>query len=201
MALVSLVDTLVGVVLRHMVNMIGTLALQTMEMVAILTLKIPCLVRSEVLSALQVLVALPRAGRTLANWVLSLTLPYTTRELTVGDIDLIRDNTPHLGPRIQLMLSQLQFKLDVEEKYKDGIEKIMGSYAMEGDKKTRQEAQSNRVESMQKIQLLSRALKRYRDINVDIDSASDVADGKVELCLIHTILLTDIKTTALTCPI
>ncbi|KAI9660229.1 MAG: Serine/threonine kinase [Alyxoria varia] len=85
-------------------------------------------------------------------------------------LDLIKDNTPHLGPRIQLMLSQLQFKLNVEEQYKDGIEKIMGSYAMEGDRKIRQEAQGRRVESMQKIQLLSRALKRYKDLHVDMET-------------------------------
>lgn len=75
------------------------------------------------------------------------------------------------------MLSQLQFKLNVEEQYKDGIEKIMGSYAMEGDKKIRNEAVGRRVESMQKIQLLSRALKRYKDLHVDIESASDPTDG------------------------
>lgn len=76
------------------------------------------------------------------------------------------------------MLSQLQFKLNVEEQYKDGIEKIMGSYAMEGDKGIRREAEGKRVESMQKIQLLSRALKRYKDLHVDIDSANDAGDGK-----------------------
>ena len=74
------------------------------------------------------------------------------------------------------MLSQLQFKLNVEEQYKDGIEKIMGSYAMEGDRKIRQEAQGRRVESMQKIQLLSRALKRYKDLHVDMET--DLTDGK-----------------------
>ena len=94
-------------------------------------------------------------------------------------IDLIKDDTPHLGPRIQLMLSQLHFKLNVERQYKDGIEKIMGSYNMDGDRKIRQEAQGRRVESMQKIQLLSQALKRYEDLHLDMESASDPQDGRL----------------------
>ena len=75
------------------------------------------------------------------------------------------------------MLSQLQFKLNVEKQYKDGVEKIMGSYSMDGDRKIRQEAQARRVESMQKIQLLSQALKRYEDLHLDMESSTDAADG------------------------
>ncbi|KAL9061324.1 MAG: hypothetical protein Q9162_000198 [Coniocarpon cinnabarinum] len=90
-------------------------------------------------------------------------------------LDLIKDDTPHLGPRIQLMLSQLQFKLNVERQYKDGIEKIMGSYNMDGDRKIRNEAQSRRVESVQKITLLQQALKRYEDLHLDMES-NDPAD-------------------------
>lgn len=75
------------------------------------------------------------------------------------------------------MLSQLEFKLSVEKQYKDGIEKIMGSYNMDGDRKIRAEAQGRRLESMQKIKLLQLSLKRYEDLHVEVDSASDVADG------------------------
>ena len=76
------------------------------------------------------------------------------------------------------MLSQLQFKLDVERQYKDGIQKIMGSYNMDGDRKIKAEAQGRYVESMQKIQLLSQALKQYEDLHIDIESGVD-ADGKL----------------------
>ena len=79
------------------------------------------------------------------------------------------------------MLSQLQFKLNVEKQYKDGIEKIMGSYNMEGDRRIRQEAHGRRVESMQKIQLLSQALKRYEDLHLDMESATDPQDGEIPL--------------------
>lgn len=91
--------------------------------------------------------------------------------------DLIKYDTPHLGPRIQLMLSQLEFKLSVERQYKDGIDKIIGSYRMDGDKKIRQEASNRRTESMQKIQLLQRALKRHEDLHVD-DETPDAQDGE-----------------------
>jgi len=90
--------------------------------------------------------------------------------------DLIKFDTPYLGPRIQLMLSQLQFKLNVEEQYLKGIEKMVQLYQMEGDKKSRADAAARRVESKQKIVLLKQALRRYEEINIDMDSA-DSPDG------------------------
>lgn len=90
--------------------------------------------------------------------------------------DLIKYDTPHLGPRIQLMLSQLEFKLSVEKQYKDGIEKMVKLYQMEGDRKSRSDAEGRRIESNQKIQLLTRALRRYEDLHVDVDNAADAND-------------------------
>lgn len=49
--------------------------------------------------------------------------------------------------------------------------------SMEGDKKVKQETQARRIESMQKITLLSLALKRYEDLHVDIDATGETADG------------------------
>ncbi|CAK1357913.1 Serine/threonine kinase [Cercospora beticola] len=91
-------------------------------------------------------------------------------------LDLIKYETPHLGPRIQLMLSQLEFKLSVEKQYKDGIEKMVKLYQMEGDRKSRGEAELRRMESNQKIQLLTRALRRYEDLHVDVENGADAAD-------------------------
>lgn len=76
------------------------------------------------------------------------------------------------------MLSQLEFKLSVEKQYKDGIEKMVRLYQMEGDRKSKQDAEAKRIESNQKIQLLKQALKRYEDLHVDIDGADD-GDGKI----------------------
>ncbi|KAI9731358.1 MAG: Serine/threonine kinase [Cirrosporium novae-zelandiae] len=91
-------------------------------------------------------------------------------------LDLIKYDTPHLGPRIQLMLSQLEFKLSVERQYKAGIEKMVRLYQDEGDRKSRQDAQRRLLESNQKIQLLRQALKRYEDLHVDMDSERDAPD-------------------------
>lgn len=81
-----------------------------------------------------------------------------------------------MGPRIQHMLSQIQFKLDVEEQYLKGIEKMVQLYQMEGDKKSKADAASKKVESKQKIMLLKQALKRYEELHIDVDSG-DTPDG------------------------
>ncbi|KAJ4285930.1 Serine/threonine kinase [Collariella sp. IMI 366227] len=73
-------------------------------------------------------------------------------------------------PRIQLMLSQIQFKLNVEEQYLRGIEKMVQLYQMEGDKKSRADAAARRIESSQKIVLLKQALKRYEELHIDMDA-------------------------------
>ncbi|KAH6615116.1 protein kinase C [Boeremia exigua] len=96
-------------------------------------------------------------------------------------LDLIRYDTQHLGPRIQLMLSQLEFKLSVEKQYKDGIEKMVRLYQMEGDRKSKQDAEAKRIESNQKIQLLKHSLKRYEDLHVDIDGADDGDDDSLSV--------------------
>ncbi|KAL4866361.1 hypothetical protein BDV12DRAFT_173116 [Aspergillus spectabilis] len=92
-------------------------------------------------------------------------------------LDLIKYDTQYLGPKIQLMLSQLEFKLSVEKQYKAGIEKMVRLYQDEGDRKSRADAEGRRIESNQKIQLLKQALKRYEDLHVDIESA-DTADDE-----------------------
>ena len=92
--------------------------------------------------------------------------------------DLIKYDTPYLGPKIQIMLSQLEFKLSVEKQYKAGIEKMVRLYQDDGDRKSRADAAGRRIESNQKIQLLKQALKKYTDLHVDIDT-SDPTDGLI----------------------
>lgn len=62
------------------------------------------------------------------------------------------------------MLNQLQFKLQVEEQYKLGIEKMAQAYRAEGDKRLRTETDSKRIESDGKIQLLRKAKRRYETL-------------------------------------
>ncbi len=111
--------------------------------------------------------------------------------LTPAVLDLIKFDTPYLGPRIQLMLSQIQFKLNVEEQYLKGIEKMVQLYQMEGDKKSKADAAARRIESSQKIVLLKQALKRYEELHIDMDA--DSPDGMLPwryVFLISPVLLT-----------
>jgi hypothetical protein len=77
------------------------------------------------------------------------------------------------------MLSQLEFKLNVEKQYLKGIEKMVQLYNMEGDRKSKADAAGRKVESTQKIQLLKQALKRYEDLHIDMESTADAPDGKL----------------------
>ena len=76
------------------------------------------------------------------------------------------------------MLSQLEFKLSVEKQYKEGIDKMMRLYQLEGDRKSRQDAEARGVESNQKIQLLKQALRRYEDLHVIDSDEGEGTDGK-----------------------
>ena len=80
-----------------------------------------------------------------------------------------------------MMLAQLEFKLNVEKQYKEGIDKMMKLYQMEGDRKSRQDAEARGIESNQKIQLLKQALKRYTDVNIAV-AGEDENDG-IAICL------------------
>lgn len=91
-------------------------------------------------------------------------------------LDLIKYDTPYLGPRIQLMLTQIEFKLNVEKQYLKGVEKMVQLYAIEGDRKSRADAAAKRIESTQKIQILKQALKRYEDLHIDMESTTDAPD-------------------------
>ena len=75
------------------------------------------------------------------------------------------------------MLSQLEFKLDVEKQYLKGVDKMMQLYNLEGDRKSRADATAKKNESSQKIQLLKQSLKRYENLHINMDSA-DATDGK-----------------------
>jgi classical protein kinase C len=76
------------------------------------------------------------------------------------------------------MLSQLNFKRTVEAQYKAGIDKMVKLYAMEGDRKSKADAEGKRVESTQKLRLLDQALKRYEQLNIGIIDAADGGDGR-----------------------
>ncbi|EJD40892.1 hypothetical protein AURDEDRAFT_115756 [Auricularia subglabra TFB-10046 SS5] len=95
------------------------------------------------------------------------------RSKQYSNLDLIKADTPHTTAKISRMLHQLEFKLQVEMKYKEGIDKMVKLYQAEGDKRSRIDAESKRVESDKKIQLLQTALKRYKNLHILDDAEED----------------------------
>ena len=88
-------------------------------------------------------------------------------------MDLIKADTPHSTAKIARMLHQLEFKLQVEAQYKKGIDKMARLYQADGDKKSRADAESKKIESERKIQLLQTALKRYKTLHILDDADED----------------------------
>lgn len=83
------------------------------------------------------------------------------------------------------MLHQLEFKLQVEMQYKRGIDKMAKLYQADGDKKSKADAESKKVESERKIQLLQSALKRYKNLHI-LDDADE--DDDAGMCNINKVL-------------
>jgi classical protein kinase C len=94
-----------------------------------------------------------------------------------SNLDLIKADTPHTTAKISRMLHQLEFKLQVEMQYKKGIDKMAKLYQADGDKKSRADAESKRVESEKKIQLLQSALKRYKNLHILDDAEEEEEHG------------------------
>jgi hypothetical protein len=97
-----------------------------------------------------------------------------------SNLDLIKADTPYNTAKISRMLHQLEFKLQVEMQYKRGIDKMAKLYQADGDKKSRADAESKRVESEKKIQLLQSALKRYKNLHI-LDDAEAEEEGESTL--------------------
>lgn len=77
------------------------------------------------------------------------------------------------------MLQQLEFKLTVERQYKEGIDKMLQLYEIEGERRAKADAKTKQLESQQKLQLLKRALKRYELLHVDIDEEPNGDDDSI----------------------
>jgi len=79
------------------------------------------------------------------------------------------------------MLHQLEFKHQVEMQYKRGIDKMAKLYQADGDKKSKADAESKRIESDKKIQLLESALKRYKNLHILDDVGEDDENGQFRI--------------------
>ncbi|KAK0537256.1 Serine/threonine kinase [Tilletia horrida] len=107
----------------------------------------------------------------------------TSARKAYTNLDLIKYETPLTSAKISRMLHQLEFKLQIEKQYRAGFEKMIKLYQAEGDRKSRQDAESKAKESHSKIMLLQQSLKRYQQLNVvedteDTDKSSSLEDRR-----------------------
>lgn len=86
--------------------------------------------------------------------------------------DLVKYECPSLGHKIQHMLQQLQFKLQVENQYREANEKISHLYLMDGDRSSLNAAEGGRLELDQRIQLLNKALRKYQNMHIDVEDVT-----------------------------
>ena len=97
-------------------------------------------------------------------------------------LDLVKYDCPSLAQRIQYMLQQLEFKLQVEKQYQEANTKLTKLYQIDGDQRSSSAAEGGAMESKYRIQMLKKALKKYQAINVDIDQfkhqSNDMMDNQ-----------------------
>lgn len=84
-------------------------------------------------------------------------------------LDLVKYDCPSLSQRIQYMLQQLEFKLQVERQYQEANAKLTKLYQIDGDAQSSSAAEGGAQESRSRILLLTKSLKKYQAINVDLD--------------------------------
>jgi len=111
---------------------------------------------------------------------------------TYSNLDLIKADTLITPPKITKMLQQLEFKLQVEKQYKQGIDKMAKLYSADGDKKSKADAEAKKIESEKKIQLLNAALKRYKNLHILDDVIENDETGTILVqSTVVSILLTN----------
>lgn len=87
-------------------------------------------------------------------------------------LDLLKYECPSLGHKIQYMLQLLQFKKQVEEKYREANEKIYKLYEADGDRRSLALADEQRLDSDRRLQLIKKSMKQYQSLYVDVDEIS-----------------------------
>ena len=83
-------------------------------------------------------------------------------------LDLIKYDCPSMSQRIQYMLQQLEFKLQVEKQYQDANAKLTKLYQIDGDRRSSSAAEGGQIESKHRIIMLKKALRKYQAINIDL---------------------------------
>lgn len=98
-------------------------------------------------------------------------------------LDLLTTNTPYNKPKVSLKLHELEYKLDVEKKVLDGTKTLadaLDRQPVQSDRKQRDEIKSQMYESIEKLGLLNRALRKYKGLYIGEGEEEDEDYGKWE---------------------
>lgn len=90
----------------------------------------------------------------------------TAARRNYSPLDLMRYDTPLTNAKVQRMLNQLEYKLQLERQFKQGYDKIARLYEAEGDRRSQDDAASRRSESAGKLVLIQQALNRYQQLDM-----------------------------------
>ncbi|KAG0175116.1 Serine/threonine kinase [Apophysomyces sp. BC1015] len=86
-----------------------------------------------------------------------------------SNLDLLTSSTPYNKPKVSLKLHELEYKLDVEKKLLAGFKNMATLLDKEPsitDRRNRGEVQGQLYESIEKLSLLNRALRKYKGLYI-----------------------------------
>lgn len=84
-------------------------------------------------------------------------------------VDLLTTEIPYNKPKVSLKLHELEYKLDVEKKVLTGIKTMAAALEKDpslSDRRQRTEVQGQLYESIEKLNLLNRALRKYKGLYI-----------------------------------
>ncbi|KAI8330627.1 kinase-like domain-containing protein [Chlamydoabsidia padenii] len=92
-----------------------------------------------------------------------------TNKKRYSTLDLLTTDTPYNKPKVSLKLHELEYKLDVEKKVLDGTKTLadaLDRQPAQTDRKQRDEIKNQMYESIEKLGLLNRALRKYKGLYI-----------------------------------
>ncbi|CAB4431148.1 unnamed protein product [Rhizophagus irregularis] len=95
-------------------------------------------------------------------------IPVSGRKPVLSNLDLIKSDTPITNTKVSLKLHELEFKIGVEQKLKEGSEKMMEAVTLSNpkDRKSIQEVTVKTLESQEKLSILKRSLQKYKQLYI-----------------------------------
>lgn len=100
-----------------------------------------------------------------------------------GSPDLLKSDTPINKAKVSLKLHELEYKLDVEKKVQIGIRKLASTFERDPsivDRRRISEVQGQLSESNEKIKLLNKAVRKYKNLYIGEEDEMEVEGGLTE---------------------